>query len=175
MNRRKERIKAYELSIFNPKHVEGMVNLFTKEEIQFLRNSYQKSLETEKNEYIDNPSSLYYGISGIYNPLNLSSDEMMANKLDEDMTPNEYFSYGTCELKDEMIEHYEQQGATHQVNERGITVLDIPKDAIPFIIKKEADFSFIQEQRRYVLNLLHLCLEKNEITKQKVLEKLGIM
>lgn len=147
---------------------------FTPEQIKLLTAPYDKALNEVLTTHPHETNSPFFGIQEICEVLNLSADEVSLNKLDEDMTPAEYLLYGIESVQTEMIHHYESHGAVWKPNPNGIATLEIPENATPYPIPKEPVPDFSQDERRFVLNLLHLFLEQGTLSKEELLHQIGL-
>lgn len=148
--------------------------MISKEKAQHLSLSYHKARAKEEIVECNETTDLFLGLEGLYRPLYLSADEVVLNKLDEDMSPQEYLDYGEEPIIEQMLQHYKTHGIFVDEDVRGAKNLIIPSDTPKFNFPKKNTAPFSQEDRRYILNLMHELLEKNTLTQTMFLERLGI-
>lgn len=86
----------------------------------------------------------FLGLEGLYRPLYLSADEVVLNKLDEDMTPQEYLDYGEESTVNQMLQYYNTHGVFVDVDIQGAKRLIIPSDTPTFNIPKKNTAPFSQ-------------------------------
>lgn len=151
------------------------MQMFSNEEIQLLKKSYNDALaeDIKKGKH---ENDLFAGILGIAKPLDLSADETMINTLDEEMTENQFLEWGpTGDQELTVLQHYIKHNATVKCDFsiHGLRP-NRRKKVPPFRFEKPNKTDFTQEQRKFVLNLLHLAFEKGSLSKQQLLSKIGI-
>lgn len=122
--------------------------MFNKNELRKIKETYEKAvakdIATKEHEGYD--ENLFNGIYAFWELFHISADEFSINKLDEDMTTEEYLSWGPPEK-------YKLVGSHHL---------------------KENPTNFNQEQRRYICNLMHQVYETKTMTKDAFLKEIEI-